>query len=322
MKRIWTFSLLASVALGVALGSLCSGPAYADFKYNTFWFQDGFETNATLGQGINNRVSDDGLGVWSSPDWTFTTGLGGLSVPPTNVEVHTLASRTLLSQGTGNQNRLTFLVASDQVVAADLGAGTGGLTGATGSTQATLNIANLPGGKYVLSFDILAIDSLDGNTFGPPPTPPVPLTGDLADPANQGDFFRVYKGGQEVFSATFSNVSNAANSSALSTAGVTLYGENANLDINTTGSTATDAGFNVQAVFGHGEGPMSLQFLPFGGYIGGVTGSFRTGSGEVFSIDNLQLAAFITPEPSSIFLMALGLVGVVGTMAVRRRRAA
>lgn len=91
-----------------------------------------------------------------------------------------------------------------------------------------------------------------------------------------------------------------------------------NIDITYSGNQS-DSLYEFDVTFGHkqGNGPIDLTFLPLGGIFGGPHSD--TSQIEGFGIDDLLIQNVITPEPASVILYGMALVGV-GAFAYRRRR--
>lgn len=178
------------------------------------------------------------------------------------------------------------------------------LRSATGNTI-TLTLTGLPTHDTIsLHFLFAAIDSLDGTGTFP-----------------AGDFFKIVFDGQTLFSESFANATPDQIQSYVPPAGVELA-RRVDLGFTGPGSFFTDSAYNLGADprfsdFAHTGDTVTIQFFVFG------EGNQSLGD-ESWAMDNLRVSVDTigrgVPEPASIALFGIGLLGLVGAQRRRVRR--
>lgn len=176
--------------------------------------------------------------------------------------------------------------------------GTGNVSGNiyrnTTSSMSDISLSGLAGaGSLTISFDLLAIDSWDGNT----------RTGGNAPQ----DFFNVTLSSGTAFSETI-DVFLESDGSISTSADASLVSSGSNLGFSGYVDSVYSISFDVSGPF---SDPSTLSFFASGG-------GWQGGTDESWGIDNLKVTAETVnevPEPSSLWLLGAGLLGLAGRRA-------
>lgn len=175
--------------------------------------------------------------------------------------------------------------------------------GRFGNETATLTLNGLNTGDIVtLNFDLLILDSWDGNVAPGP------------------DIFKVQIDGVDVLNSTFANVSGYDQSYPNPTGSGSFARQTGADDVDAAAGGTLPNGYygNSLYKFGGGLNPNFTAIATGSTMTFSFTGSGLQGVGdESWAIDNVNVSAAPVPEPATMLLLA---AGAGGMLAARRRK--